>query len=115
MAEKQNRKTRRTLAAVKKKYVEALDLVETDGAIMVPFEAYGEVWEFPHPMFADPEWSQAVDQADTNEAKGAAILGEDQYERFIKAGGSIADLLLIFMDVARTTQDELPTGGPTRP
>ncbi|MBB6172173.1 hypothetical protein HNR23_002233 [Nocardiopsis mwathae] len=111
MAEK-NRKTRRTLAAVRRKYTETLGL---DDEAKVAFDGEdGETYAFPHPLFADDEWSEAFDAAKTTSDKARAILG-DQYEQFIAhPEHRDADVMLVFLDVNASLQDELVDGRPTR-
>lgn len=122
-----NRKTRRTLEAVKGKYMEATGaetaaFVMPDGEerelVVIGFDAYSGEWCFPHPLFAPDEWKQAVDEAETDTDKARAILGEAQYKKFAEAGGSGADVMLMWMDVTATMQDDLRDAqgksGPTR-
>ncbi|CAM4137949.1 hypothetical protein [Nocardiopsis rhodophaea] len=111
MAEK-NRRTRRTLNAVRRKYSEALDL--DDDRVVFDGED-GETYSFPHPLFADDTWTQAVDDASTTSGKASAILGEEQYDKFrAHPDHRDADVMLMFLDVNQSMQDELTDGRPTR-
>ncbi|QBI53423.1 hypothetical protein [Streptomonospora litoralis] len=119
MAQKQqqNRKTRRTLEATKKKFIERTDC-ETgeDGVVYASFEAFDKVWTFPHPLFASDEWQASVDAAaETNIGKAQAVLGEQQWEQFQAAGGTASDVMIMFTDVQLTMQDEISGAGPTPP
>lgn len=100
---------RYVLSEVKKQYVEAVggDQVEVE----LP---NGETVSFPHPLFADAEWKKAVDEAEDDHAKAQAMLGEEQYERFVAAGGRAEDLGLVLMQVNRDMVDQLTDGTPTR-
>ena len=103
-------KTRRKLSEVRAQYVEAV------GGEDVEFEDdHGNLYAFPHPLFADDEWTQAVDAEEGNEAKAKAILGDEQYAKFIEAGNRPIDVALVFMDVATSMQGQLADGRPTRP
>ncbi|NJP75697.1 hypothetical protein HCJ99_34020, partial [Streptomyces sp. C1-2] len=75
------------LAEVKSQYVDAV------GGEDVEFElSNGEVLTFPHPLFAPDEWSEAVDAAENNREKAHAILGAEQYDKFVAAGHQDADI-----------------------
>ncbi|WP_160051295.1 hypothetical protein [Nocardiopsis sp. FR26] len=115
MAEAKNRKTRRTLAAVRNKYAEKLEL-ESAANPVVPFDGEdGNTYSFPHPLFANDEWTEQVDAADTTAGKAKAILGEEQYEQFRKhPDHRDADIMLMFLEVNQATQGQLTDGGPTR-
>jgi hypothetical protein len=115
MAQSQNRKTRRTLAAVKNKMADKLGLVSAENPV-VEFEgADGEIYTMPHPLFADDEWSEAVDAAKTTADKAKAILGDDQYAKFIAhPDHSDNDVFMVQLDINTSIKDELVDGGPTR-
>lgn len=115
MAQAKNRKTRRTLAAVKSKMADKLNLVSADNPV-VEFEgADGEIYTMPHPLFADDEWTDTVEEAKTTKDKARAILGDDQYEKFIAhADHSDNDVFMIQLDINTSMKDELVDGGPTQ-
>ncbi|PZH18758.1 hypothetical protein C1I97_03410 [Streptomyces sp. NTH33] len=73
----------------------------------------GEVLTFPHPLFADDEWSNRVDEAETNRAKAHAILGDEQYDKFVAAGHQDADVALLFLAVQQDMQGQVKKR-PTR-
>ncbi|MEE2040176.1 hypothetical protein Q8791_23445 [Nocardiopsis sp. CT-R113] len=111
----QNRKTRRTLSAVKRKFADKLGLESAENPV-VPFEGEdGRTYTIPHPLFAGDEWSDQVDAAKTTADKARAILG-DQYEQFRDhPEHSDNDVFLIFMDIQTSLKDELVDGaGPTQ-
>jgi hypothetical protein len=105
----QNREGRRKLSQVRGKYVEAV------GGEQVEFEADdGTVFSFPHPLFADDDWQEQVDGASNNAEKARAVLGDEQYERFVEAGGRSSDIGLLLMDTMKQMQGALADGTPTR-
>lgn len=104
---KPNRK-RYKLTEVKQQFTEAL------GGEDVEFElANGEVLTFPHPLFASDEWTTAVDDAETNREKAHAILGDDQYDKYVAAGHSDAEIGLLFLAVQQDMRDQVKKR-PTR-
>ena len=111
-----NRKTRRTIAATRKKYVEALDLESAENPT-VTFEGLdGEEYGFVHPLFMDDEQQEAVDSEPHQRGKAAALLGEEQWEKFTKhPGHRSADVMLLFQEVAQEMQDFMGDGTPTQP
>lgn len=126
---KANRKTRRSLEATKKKYMEATDAETRDfpmpdgttapGVAVVCFDAFDQEWCFPHPLFAPDAWREEVDAAESDTDKAVAIIGADQYEKFTAAGGSGSDVMIMWMDVTTSMQDEIrdasgKSSGPTR-
>ncbi|MEW1754704.1 hypothetical protein [Streptomyces angustmyceticus] len=105
---KPNRK-RYKLTEVKAQYAEAV------GGEDVEFEAdNGELFTFPHPLFADDDWSKGVDEAETAKDKARAMLGDEQYEKYAAAGNSDNDVFLLFMAVQQDAQGQLKKGRPTR-
>jgi hypothetical protein len=123
-----NRKARRALESVKSKYMEATgaetrpftlpDGEEVADLVVIPFDAFGSEWFMPHPMFAPDAWKEAVDQSDSESEKARAILGEEQFEKFAAAGGTSSDVMLMWVDVSATLQDDIRDAqgksGPTR-
>ena len=104
---KPNRK-RYKLAEVKQQFTDAV------GGEDVEFElANGEILTFPHPLFAPDEWSTAVDEAESNRDKAHAILGDEQYDKFVAAGHQDADIALLFLAVQQDMQGQVKKR-PTR-
>ncbi|MEU3000178.1 hypothetical protein ABZ684_21865 [Streptomyces sp. NPDC006995] len=106
MAPKVNRK-RYNLADVHAQFAEAV------GGEQVEFDAEGGSFAFPHPVFADEEWAEKVDAAETASEKARAMLGDEQYEKYRAAGNSDNDLGLLFMAVQQDSQAQLKKR-PTR-
>ncbi|MFJ2182987.1 hypothetical protein ACIOJG_20435 [Streptomyces anulatus] len=104
---KPNRK-RYKLSEVKQQFTEAV------GGESVEFELdNGEVLEFPHPLFATDEWSTAVDDAETSRQKAHAILGDDQYDKYVAAGHADSEIGLLFLAVQQDMRDQVKKR-PTR-
>ncbi|MDX2551326.1 hypothetical protein [Streptomyces stelliscabiei] len=100
-------KKRYVLSQVKQQFEEAV-------GPEVEFELdNGEVLTFPHPLFADDEWSNAVDAAETNRDKAHAILGDEQYDKFVAAGHQDMEMALLFLAVQQDMQGQVKRR-PTR-
>lgn len=112
-----NRKTRRAIASVRKKYVEALDLRSEEDPAVVFDGLDSEEYSFTHPLFMDDETAAIVNNPDgSSEEKVRAILGDDQYERFMShPAHRPSDVMLLLGDVGRETQDVMGDGTPTQP
>ncbi|WP_037888314.1 hypothetical protein [Streptomyces sp. Tu 6176] len=101
-------KKRYVMSQVRQQYTEAV------GGDQVEVElSDGQVLTFPHPLFAEDEWSEAVDAAENNHDKAVAILGAEQYEKFRAAGHADADVALLFLAVQQDMQDKVKRR-PTR-
>lgn len=102
----------------KKKYVletirrQAEDAV---GGTDVEFEFKGQVYKFPNPVFWDDEMQSAFHAAKGNAASARVLLGDEQYEKFVKAGGDPLDVAFVVNRVQRDSQDALANdpGTPT--
>ena len=115
MVEKKNRKARRTIAATRRKYVEALGLESEENPTVIFDGLDGEEYSFVHPLFMDDEQQEAVDSETTQTGKAAALLGDDQWKKFSShAGHRSADVMLLFQELARETQDVMGDGTPTQ-
>ncbi len=102
-------KKRYKLAEVRAQYAEAV------GGDEVEFEGPGgEVYTMPHPLFAPSEWAKAVDDAENDEEMAHAMLGDEQYERFVGAGGRPGDVNFIRLAAMEDMKGELKGGRPTR-
>ncbi|MEV5977487.1 hypothetical protein [Streptomyces sp. NPDC052114] len=102
-------KKRYVLETVKAQYAEAV------GGEEIEFEGpSGEVYTMPHPLFAPSEWSKAVDDAETDEELAKAILGEEQYAKYVDAGGRPGDVAFIRMAAMEDMKGDLKGGRPTR-
>lgn len=101
-------KKRYKLSEVKAQFTEAL------GGDQVEFELdNGEILTFPHPLFANDEWSTAVDEAESNREKAVAILGSEQYDKYVAAGHADAEIGLLFLAVQQDMRDQVKKR-PTR-
>ncbi|WP_037932840.1 hypothetical protein [Streptomyces sp. SPB78] len=104
---KPNRK-RYVMETVRQQYADAV------GGETVEVELKtGDVLTFPHPLFADDEWSDAVDAAESSRDKAIAILGEDGYEKYRAAGHPDSDVGLLFLAVQQDMQGQVKRR-PTR-
>ncbi|MFJ2702973.1 hypothetical protein ACIO3R_07210 [Streptomyces sp. NPDC087428] len=104
---KPNRK-RYKLSEVKAQYTEAV------GGDQVEFETdKGDVLTFPHPLFADDDWTEAVDGAESSKDKALAILGSEQYDLYAAAGHADGDIGLLFLAVQQDMQGQIKRR-PTR-
>ncbi|WP_431980006.1 hypothetical protein [Streptomyces qinglanensis] len=102
-------KKRYVLAQVREQYAEAV------GGDEVEFEGPGgEVFTMPHPLFAPSEWSQAVEDAEDDEEMARAMLGDEQYDRYVGAGGQPGDVNFIRMAAMEDMKGALKSGRPTR-
>lgn len=82
--------------------------VDAVGSDQVEYElASGEVLTFPHPLFAEDEWITAVDDAESNRDKARAILGDEQYDKFVAAGHVDSEIGLIFLAVQQDMKDQV--------
>lgn len=101
-------KKRYVLSQVKAQYTEAV------GGDQVEFETdKGDVLAFPHPLFADDEWTEAVDDAESSKDKAIAILGQEQYDTYAAAGHGDGDIGLLFLAVQQDMQGQIKRR-PTR-
>ncbi|MFD7319226.1 hypothetical protein [Streptomyces sp. NPDC059883] len=100
-------KKRYILEQVHEQYAEAV------GGELVEFEARGETYSFPHPLFAEEEWADSVDAAESAKDKARAMLGDEQYAKYKAAGGSDNDIALLFMAIQQDSQGQIKKR-PTR-
>jgi hypothetical protein len=102
-------KKRYVLETVRAQYEEAV------GGAEVEFEGPGgELFTMPHPLFAPSDWAKAVDDAETDEEMGRAMLGDEQFERYTAAGGRPGDVNFIRLAAMEDMKGELKGGRPTR-
>lgn len=77
------------------------------------FSYKGSEWTCTDPLLADDDWKAGLRECVTDVDVAIHHLGEDQYERFIEAGGRSGVVVLAIREQMRTLTDE--TGGrPTR-
>lgn len=83
----------------------------------VAFSYAGGQWWIRHPLLADDEWKDELEDLDDNDAVGIAqhYMGEEQYDKFVAAGGRSGYVVLIIREIGRELTDMTPEGRPTRP
>ncbi|MFJ3826240.1 hypothetical protein [Streptomyces nodosus] len=102
-------KKRYVLATVRQQYADAV------GGEEIEFEGPGgAVFTMPHPLFAPADWKKAVDAAEDDDSLARAMLGDEQYQAFVDAGGDPAHVSFIRMAAAEDMQGALKKGRPTR-
>ena len=90
------------------------DATGSDDPTVATFTFARQEWVFPHPMFAHDDWKDGLSDLQEKGAKGKAndvdlaryYMGEEQYERFIEAGGNSGIVLFAVQDVMRQVQQE---------
>lgn len=99
------------LESVRRSYADAV------GGERVEFEVGPEdapaVFSFPHPIFTPDDMQEALAEAKGDQA-GARILLGDQYDEFIAAGGSVNDVMLLYVGIRNEAQDKVSKVRPTR-
>jgi hypothetical protein len=108
----QNRSTAWTRASVKKK------LIETVGEPTIEYdpEGDGNVYTFPHPLFYDAATKKALGELKDDDEDGTArvLLGDEQYDKFVAAGGTSDEITRILIITSGETRESLANGTPTR-
>lgn len=81
---------------------------DTLGGSTVEFETDdGQVFNMEHPMFRSSETEAALKPLADNDTEGIAkVLLGDQWDQFVKAGGSASDVNLLMMAVGMNAQDQ---------
>lgn len=102
-------KKRYKLAEVRAQYAEAVggEEIEIEGP-------GGKTFTMPHPLFAPAAWKKAVDAAEDDDEMARAMLGDEQFEEFIAAGGDPTDVNFARMAAMEDMQGDLKGGRPTR-
>ncbi|PZE34013.1 hypothetical protein DEJ21_14280 [Curtobacterium sp. MCSS17_006] len=92
-----NRRTSYTLAAARRKVEESVG----GDRIEIFVEEGGEPFYIPHPYFYDKATKKAFKEMDDedDEAQGRILLGDEQYDRFIAAGGTDDALNIVMVAV----------------
>jgi hypothetical protein len=75
----------------------------------------GQEFTLEHPMFRSPATEEALADLDEDDSEGIArvVLGDTQWNKFAKAGGTASDINRLLMAVGMNMQDEM-RGRPTR-
>lgn len=92
-----NRRTSYTLAEARKKVEDSVG----GDRIEVFVEEGGDPFYIPHPYFYDKATKKAFKEMDAedDEAQGRILLGDEQYDRFIAAGGTDDGLNIVMVAV----------------
>lgn len=118
MAEKKNRKTRRSIAATRRKYAESLGLESAENPVVAFDGLDGNEYSFTHPLYMDDETTAVVSDNSsqvTQEDRVRALLGDEQYTRYTAhPQHRLADVMLEFMDAGKASQDIMADGTPTQ-
>lgn len=77
------------------------------------FSFKGSEWICKDPLLAEDSWKQELRECVTDVDVAIHHLGEEQYERFIDAGGRSGIVVLAIREQMRTLTDE-SGGRPTR-
>ncbi|MGU3409112.1 hypothetical protein ACLBWP_03310 [Microbacterium sp. M1A1_1b] len=99
----QNRRTSFTLAQARKKVEESVG----GDTIEIFVEEGGEPFYIPHPYFYDSATKKALKDTDDDDESAASrvLLGDEQYDRFIAAGGSDDALNFVMIAVNQELQE----------
>jgi len=81
---------------------------------MVTFRHAGEVFEFPHPLFADDDWKEGLAEVASDVEFGIYLLGEEQYERFRELDGRASHLAILIDKIQKDARDVDTKGRPTQ-
>ncbi len=88
---------------------------EAMGGEVVDFGQGGETFTFPHPGLQSDEWMEAFTEVEGGvEPNVRFLLGDEQYERFIKLGGKPFAVMLMVNKLNKRSKDVLADGTPTR-
>jgi hypothetical protein len=94
-------------------------LVEAVGEETIPYylsdEPDAKPFQIEHPLFRSQETKDALDAAeDGNDHELAVAILGDQYDAFVKAGGSDEEIGHLMIVVGQNLTDSLQNGRPTR-
>jgi hypothetical protein len=74
----------------------------------------GQPWVCKDPLLADDSWKSELRECVTDVDVAVHHLGEDQYEKFVDAGGRSGIVVLAIREHMKSLTDEVG-GRPTRP
>lgn len=80
---------------------------------MVTFHHGGEVFSFPHPLFADDLWKDGLAAVRSDVDFGHYLLGEEQYTVFRELGGRSSHLAILVDKIQKDARDTDAKGRPT--
>lgn len=84
------------------------------------FRHKGEEWSFTHPAYASDEWSKQLEELEEDEDANVRdlaqhYLGEEQFDRYLKAGGTaMTAVTSVGRSVAAEQKQGMTGGRPTR-
>jgi hypothetical protein len=81
---------------------------------MVTFTHAGEVFSFPHPLFATDEWKDGLAAVGSDVEFGEYLLGEEQYDLFHELGGRSSHLAILLQQVQADAREVDAQRGPTQ-
>ncbi len=88
---------------------------EALGGTEVEFDYAGADYTFPHPAFASDDWLQGLEDAGPGaEGNARYLLGDEQYDKYVKAGGHPLTVMRILGKVNEASVDAMSDGTPTR-
>lgn len=90
------------------------DALGVDDGEMVTFSHGGEVFSFPHPLFADDDWKEGLAEVRGDVDFGQYVLGEEQYGLFRELGGRSSHLAMLLQQIQADARDVDDKGRPTR-
>ena len=103
-----------SLRAIKRKFKES----HPEYGELIPFTITdgGEEFHLQHPLFQTDETTMALKKAmdGTDQIGMAKALLGDQWDAFKAAGGQSSDVMLLYGEIAKDTQDSDGEGNPTR-
>lgn len=98
-----NRRTSYTLASARRKVEESVG----GDNIEIFVEEGGEPFYIPHPYFYDAATKKALKNADEDDESAASriLLGDEQYDRYVAAGGTDDALSFVMIAVNQDLKD----------
>lgn len=86
----------------------------TGSADTFAFTFKGQRWTAKHPLLADDEWNEQLRELNGNVDVAVHYMGEEQYDKFVEAGGYAGVVIFAVREEARRMADETADGRPTR-
>lgn len=87
---------------------------EAVGGTDVEFDFNGQSWSFPNPLFCGDKWSEEFQTLTGQEEVARFLLGDEQFDKFIAAGGNSNHVTLLLGQASRDTAAAMQDGSPTR-
>lgn len=86
----------------------------TGAADTFAFTFKSQRWTAKHPLLADDEWNEQLQELQGNVEVAEHYMGADQYEQFTEAGGYAGVVIFAVREEARRMANETTDGRPTR-